>query len=172
MDKTEFEYRLIESTRELIEFTQTMVTNSISKNVEYLIEPSSRLASNHLNERELFKLEQINLSKGKPQSIQQTIDLLYDFGLTPLWINAEISHSFKKRTLINLTCSRRFRKEEQLNKKVDKFPPFHIGVSLPPWHKKGEKFNINWKRHRLKLKLYSLIWKYKYRKRLKNKKPN
>jgi hypothetical protein len=40
MKQEEFKYKLNKSTKTLIEFTQSMVTNSISKNVKYLIEPN------------------------------------------------------------------------------------------------------------------------------------
>ncbi|WP_299102298.1 hypothetical protein [uncultured Winogradskyella sp.] len=167
MEQSEFKYRLTESTKELIEFTQTLVVNSISTNVEYLIEPNSREVSTHLNEQELDKLNEINLLEGKPQFHKQVVDSLYDFGRVPLWVNAEIHYSTKRKTIIKLTCSRRFRNENDLNKIVNKFPPFSIKIPLPPWYIKGERFNINWKHQKLKRKWHALIWRWKYGKRLK-----
>ncbi|MBC3845446.1 hypothetical protein H8K90_03555 [Winogradskyella echinorum] len=164
MEELEFKYRLIESSKKLIEFTETLVFNSISKNIEYLIELNSRMVSNHLNSSELEKLKEINILKDKPQSIEQVISVLYNSGLVPLWINSEVYRSTNHKTIIRLICSRRFRIEEDLNSLVNKFPPFHIVVPLPPWGKEGVKFNVNWRHQYLKRKWYALIWKLKNRK--------
>lgn len=96
MNKEEFQYRLIESTKRLIDFTSNSVKNSISNNVEYLIEPNSRLISDHLNNDELKRLREINTLEGKHQPLTRTVDLLYDSGLVPLWIDMEVYKSSKK----------------------------------------------------------------------------
>ena len=166
MEKKEFEYRLIESTKELISFTQSLVTNSISKNVIYLVVPNDRNISDHLNKQELDKLEKLNQLEGQLFEANRVANLLTDSGRVPLWINLEINRATKKQTLVKLICSRRLRKEEDLNKKANKFPPFHPLVPLPPWHKKGEKFNINWQNQAWKMRWYRLTWKWKYEKEI------
>lgn len=80
MEQKEFKYRLDESTKKLIEFTQSMVTNLISENVEFLIEPNSRETSEHLNEKELYKLVELNKLEGKLFDSKEVNSLLYDSG--------------------------------------------------------------------------------------------
>lgn len=172
MDKQEFQHRLIESTKKLIDFTSKLVKNSISNNVEYLIEPSSRLTSDHLNDDDLKRLRKINAVEGKYQYSEQVVNLLYDSGLVPLWIDMEVYKSSKKRTIVRLLCSRRFRNDSDLNYKVSKFPPFSIKVALPPWAKKDVKFNINWRHNKIKHYWHKLTWKWQYKRRMKSKKSN
>jgi len=155
MKKNEFKYRLDESTKRLIEFSQARVKNTISKNVEYIVEPSSRENSTHLNGNERKKLTEINKLAGQPLNLEQVVDTLNYDGLVPLWINCEIDRSTKTKTTIKLLCSRRYRGVEHLNSKADKFPPFHPLLSLPPWRIDGVKFNINWKHQTLKRKWYA-----------------
>jgi hypothetical protein len=167
MEQKEFKYRLDESTKKLIKFTQSMVTNSISENVKYLIEPNCRETSEHLNKQELNKLMELNRVERKQFNSQEVSDMLYEFGQVPLWINTEVFRSTKNMTTIKLICSRRFRNEKDLNYKADEFPPFHPLVSLPPWKKESEKFNVNWKHQALKRKWFALICKWRYKQDLK-----
>lgn len=152
MEQIEFKYRLIESTKKLIEFTQTMVTNSISCNIKYLIEYNNYDTSEHLNEQELVKLKELNQLEEQLFNSDEVVALLNNSGLVPLYINIEIGHSSKKQSIVKLICSRRFRNEKELNIKVDEYPPFHPLVPLPPWLKEGGKFNINWRHQGLKRK--------------------
>lgn len=172
MNKEEFQYRLIESTKRLIDFTSNSVKNSISNNVEYLIEPSSRLISDHLNNDELKRLREINTLEGKHQPLTRTVDLLYDSGLVPLWIDMEVYKSSKKITIVRLLCSRRFRNDSDLNYKVSEYPPFSIKIPLPPWAEKDVKFNINWRHNKIKRYWHKLTWKWQYKRRMKSKKTN
>ncbi len=167
MEKKEFKYRIDESTKKLIEFTQSSVTDSISENVEYLIEPNCRETSEHLNKQELNKLMELNRLEGKLFNSKEVNNLLLDSGQVPLWINTEVFRSTKKKTTVKLICSSRFRDEKDLNHNVDEFPPFHPLVHLPPWRKDNEKFNINWKHQTLKRKWFALTWKRRYKKELK-----
>lgn len=167
MEQKEFKLRLEASTKKLLEFTQAMVTNEISEDVVYLIEPNRREASPHLNVNELKKLKKLNRIEGKLFNSSEVASLLYDSQKVPLWINGEVHRSSSKKTIVILICSRRYRHEKELNYKVDKYPPFHLLVPLPPWHKENEKFNVNWKFQVLKRKWHALIWKWKNRKETK-----
>ena len=171
MEQKEFKYRLDESTKKLIEFTQSMVTNSISENVEFLIEPNSRETSEHLNEKEQNKLKELNSLEGKLFDSKEVNSLLFDSGQVPLWINTEVHRSTKNKTTVKLICSRRYRYDQDLNHKADEFPPFHPLVPLPPWRKDDEQFNINWRHQTLKRRWYALTWKWRYKKELKRTTP-
>lgn len=171
MDKQEFQHRLEESTKKLIEFTESLVYNSISDKIEFLIEPNSREISNHLDITEQQSLQKLNQLKDKLFDQTEVINHLYNSGKVPLWINTEVYLSKKHKTTIKLICSRRLRDDNDLNHKADAFPPFHITVPLPPWRKQDEKFNINWKRQKLKKLWYTITWKWKYRRELKKTTP-
>jgi hypothetical protein len=110
---------------------------------------------------ELKKLDEINNVAGKLLSFNEVISFLHFKDSVPLWINTEVYLSKNHKTIIKLFCSRRFRKEEELNHKVDKYPPFHIIVSIPPYAKEGKKFDINWHQKTFKLKFHSKIWDLK-----------
>jgi hypothetical protein len=170
MEQTEFKYRLNESTKKLIEFTQTLVKNSISSNVVYLIEPNNRDTSQHLNEKELLQLTELNKLDGQLFNTDEVVHLLYLSGLIPLWINTEIDRSNKSKTIIKLICSRRYRDTKDLNDRIDQFPPFHLLVPTPPWKKENKKFDINWQHQKVKRKWHILISKWRYKKELRKHK--
>lgn len=159
MDQKEFKYRLDESTKKLIVFTRTMVSNSISENVEYLIEPNCRESSDHLNESELNKLKELNKLEGKLFSNDEVNNLLFDSGRVPLWINSEVHKSRSKKTIIKLICSRRFREDAELFHNADEFPPFHPLVPFPPGYREGDIFNLN--RRDLMRKWAAFKWKWR-----------
>lgn len=160
-EKSEFEYRLKESTKDLIDITQSMVINPLSNNVEFLIEPNQRELSDHLTSEEKKKLLELNNLEEKLLNFKRVVDLLHLSSKVPLWINTEIYRSEKNRTIIKLICSRRFREDWELNYKADKLPPFHILVPIPPNRIEGEKFDINW-RHKKEKKIWEVfkqLWK-------------
>ncbi|MFT5750988.1 MAG: hypothetical protein ACI828_001602 [Flavobacteriales bacterium] len=121
----------------------------------------------HLNERELDKLKQLNQLEEHLFNSDEAVALLNDLGHVPLWIHLEVNRSTKEPTIIKLICSRRLRNDKDLNDLGDQFPPFHPVVPSPPWHKEGDKFNVNWKYQMLKIKWHALIWKWRYKKELK-----
>lgn len=158
MEARELKHRLDESTKFLIDFTESMITNSLSRNVVYLIEPNSRVQSNHLNARELKKLEEFISVEGELLTADQVVQMLLVDGLVPRWINIEVDKSKTNVTIVKLLTSRRFRGKSELNIGIDKYPPFHPLVPMPPKHKNGEKFDINFKQPNPKRKWYSWIW--------------
>ncbi|MCR9248895.1 MAG: hypothetical protein NXI20_00670 [bacterium] len=159
MEKPIFKERLVNSTKFLLEFTQSLVVNSLSENVKYLIEPNVRDTSDHLNKKEQEKLKELSELGKTLLNVDQITEVLFVNGLVPLWINIEVYNAKKGRTIIKLNCSRRLRSDSDLNHIAEEHPPFHPLVPLPPWHKKGEKFNINWKQQSFKRKWYYWKWK-------------
>lgn len=157
-EKLEFELRLKESVKNLIEFTQSMVSNLLSKNIEFIIEPNQRKLSDHLTSDEQKKLIELNKLKGKRLSFNNVIELLHLSGKVPLWINTEVYHSEKDKTIVRLICSRRFRADEDLNYQADKFPPFHILVPTPPNRVDNVKFDVNWREQNSKKTRGILNW--------------
>lgn len=168
MELIEFKHRLIESTKELIEFTKSIVKNPISNNVKYLIEPNNREISQHLNEVEINKLNKLNDIQNKLIDFENVSDFLFYKGQTPIWINMEVFYSSNKKTIVKLIISRRFRNEIELNNKTDNFPPFHLTVPIPPWRIENKKFNINWQHQILRKKWHALTWKWRFKKRKKS----
>jgi len=169
LDKKEFRYRLRSISKELLEFAQPFVKNELNTSIIlYRIEADDPTFSNHLNDYETLKLQEINSLKNQICTEDKAVDILCFNEKTPLWINVEIFKSSKKDTIINLSCSRRFVLEEKLNKKVTLFPPFKKGIQLPPWYVKEREFNINWKHQTWKRKWYQLMWRFYVKKYQKN----
>ena len=158
MTKDEFHERLIRATDLLIDFTATQVKNKISKNVYYRIVSNFPEKSDHLTAFELDKLEQLIALEKNLFTAQEVVDLLFENALVPLWINTEVYRSKRRKTIVILICSRRFREEKDLFHKADAYPPFHLLVPLPPWRKEGRKYDINWQHQKWKRNYYK--WKY------------
>ena len=164
MQKSIFRKQLNNATDELFSFTSKMVINKLSRNIVYIIEPNCREQSHHLSDKENEKLIELNQLENQLLDYDTVINYLHIDDSVPLWINTQVYKSSKKRTIIKLICSRRFRKESELNMKADKFPPFHILVPVPPYYKQGKMFNINWHQKTFRLKLHSKILDWKNRK--------
>lgn len=152
MTRGEFQARLSAATKLLLDFTQTLVRNKLSRNVRYIIRPNQPTASDHLTPFELDKLEELNGYENQLLDRDEVIELLFESGKVPLWINTEVYRSSMRKTVVILICSRRFREDEDLFHKIDQFPPFHILVPTPTWQKEGEKFDINWQHQKVRNK--------------------
>ena len=133
----------------LKDFTEEHCFNPIRDSYKFTITPNCRSADKHLTEMEVEVLKMLNSYEGKELSAQQAVELLYHNNEVPLWINITIYESRQNETIIDLFCSRRFRSEKELNHSVDKYPPFHPLVPIPPDSfrvEKDGKFDVNWKR--------------------------
>lgn len=161
MEISEFEYRLVESSMELIEATQKLVTNSLSVRLRFLIEPNDRQESSHLDEMEKEQLKRLNNLEGQLLTAEEASNAMMVDGKVPLWINVAVHRSRRGETIVGLQCSRRLRDESEMNAGVDKYPPFHPLIPLPPWHKETEQFNVNWKHQKLKRKWYAISANWK-----------
>ncbi len=146
MGKEEFEYHLIEASKFLKEFTSSMVKNSISNNFLYKIAFTSE-DNSYLNNDEKQKFKFIQKYKGVYLSQGEVVVLLSMNDLVPMYINMSIIKSTKRKTYVELLCSKRYVEKEELNFKADEFPPFHPLVPTPIFYEGKEKFDINFKYH-------------------------
>ncbi|MEO6357246.1 MAG: hypothetical protein ABIO56_11485 [Ferruginibacter sp.] len=165
MDKEKFREHFICVTKYLIGFTKEYCYNNLADTYKFIVIPSSRTADKHLNEREIKILKIVNKFQDKLLTVEQVIDLLHQENRVPSWINIEIYEATSRLTVISLFCSRRFSDDNELNYKVDKYPPFHPLIPMPPDHLKIEKdgkFDVNWKKRLDDLKKpVSLFTKFK-----------
>ena len=95
----------------------------------------------------------------KPLTIDQVLSRLYFSERIPVWINVSIAEATNKKTTIELVTSRRFRKDDYIFKSSD-FPPFNIAIEIPINLNENERFDINWKRKKFKLKWDYWKWKF------------
>ncbi|MDB5283206.1 MAG: hypothetical protein JWO06_2281 [Bacteroidota bacterium] len=146
MNKQKFKNRLDDSVKLLLAFTGNYCFNELSENCVFTITPNVRIPGAHLNAREISLLNTINTNNGKLYSAGEVVDLLWQDGKVPLWINTSAYSSKPEVTIINLNCSRRLRREDDLNTSAHQYPPFHPGVIQPPdFLKTGNgKYDINW----------------------------
>lgn len=146
MEKEIFAEQLRKAANTTIEFAKTLCWNTFSENCVYIIEPSDREYSDHLNNNELDVLKLWNKNKNTQLSFESTVNLLWHDNQVPLWINIGIYRSLSNKTIIELLCSRRLREEQELMHQ-NEIPPFHILISTPfgPWDEKAQKFDVNWK---------------------------
>jgi len=161
MERGELKHRLEVSTVKLIEFTQQFVTNALARNTEFIVVPNRMEVSDHLNEIELHQLETLIKAQGKGFTLEEVSSLIHVSDLAPLWVNIEVHRASKTVNTVKLICSRRLRDINAENCSNDALSPFHPKVPLPPWHKEGVKFNVNWKHQILKRKWYALTWNWR-----------
>jgi hypothetical protein len=145
MDKSKFRENLEGAIEALMRLTSDLCFNSLSSNYKFLVRPNSETVDAHLNEEEIAFHNQLMTAREKYLTHSEVADLLWTNNKVPFWINTSVLESSDNRTTIELLTSRRLRTENELNKIVDQFPPFHIQVPLPYNLIDGEKFDINWR---------------------------
>lgn len=169
MDVLTFKYNLQKASNETIRFAKELTWNKFSDNLCFVIKPNVLDDSDHLDNDELINLAQRRKELRKLLTIDEVINRLCFSERIPIWINISIYQTKKDKTIIELQTSRRFRKEDYMYKETE-FPPFHIAIPLPPSLDGTEKFDINWKYNKFKLKLSAWLWRFKNRKLIKTKK--
>lgn len=151
MDKETFKQHLQEASSKTEAFTATFCYNECPGQYRYRITPNSRVVDQgdeHLTGEELAVLQGWNKYENKVLPADQVVDLCWQGGKVPVWIDITVYECRSDYTLFDLFCSRRLRMDDELY-----YPgpvmPFHIQVVMPPDHLKIEqegRFDINWKK--------------------------
>ncbi len=159
MEKEVFKENLDGISKLTLEIARKIVWNNLSENVYYIIRPNILADSDHLDNEEKTNLKERKEELRKTLTIDQVLSRLYFSEKIPVWINVSIAEATKKKTTIELVTSRRFRKDDYMFKDTD-YPPFNIAIERPINLKENERFDINWKHKKLKLKLDYWKWKF------------
>lgn len=159
MEKGVFKENLDGISKLTLEIARKMVWNNLSENVYYIIRPNILADSDHLDNEEKTNLKERKKELRKTLTIDQVLSRLYFSERIPVWINVSIAEATKKKTTIELVTSRRFRKDDYMFKNTD-YPPFNIAIERPINLKENERFDINWKHKKLKLKLDYWKWEF------------
>lgn len=145
MTRNKFKDNLDGALESLIGLAKEHCFNSFSSNYRFAVKPNVDILGDHLDQVEIAFHHKLLKYKGRYLTDMAIIDLLWTESKVPLWINISVLESSSYWTTIELMTSRRLRTEQELNKVVDRYPPFHIQLPLPPGAGDEEKFDINWK---------------------------
>ncbi|MBP9602308.1 MAG: hypothetical protein KBE41_12465 [Lutibacter sp.] len=159
MEKEVFKENLDRISKLALEIGRKIAWNDLSENVYYIIRPNLLADSDHLDNEEKTNLRERKKELRKPLTIDQVLSRLYFSERIPVWINVSIAEATNKKTTIELVTSRRFRKDDYIFKSSD-FPPFNIAIEIPINLNENERFDINWKRKKFKLKWDYWKWKF------------
>ncbi|WP_419699678.1 hypothetical protein [Mucilaginibacter sp. NFX135] len=88
--------------------------------------------------------------QNKQLSFEQIIDLFYQDGKTPKWVDCNVYYSTPDITVVDLFFSDEFKDESEIYYMERGTGPFKAVVAIPPDHlkvMKGDKFDVNWKKH-------------------------
>lgn len=168
MDSLTFKYNLEKISNVAIRFARQLTWNDFSDNIYFVIIPNALDDSDHLDNDERINLAQRKDELNKLLTINEVIERLCFLEKVPVWINVSVYKATKRKTIIELMTSRRFRKDDYMHKNTG-FPPFHIAIPTPPYQKNNERFDINWKHNKLKLKWNAWLWNYRNRKWIRDK---
>jgi hypothetical protein len=150
MDTLTFKYNLEEISSATIKFARQLTWNDFSDNIYFVIRPNAHDDSDHLDNDERINLGQRKDELNKFLTVDEVIERLWLSEKVPVWIDVSVYKATKRKTIIELMTSRRFRKDEYMHKNTG-FPPFHIAIPTPPYQKNNEKFDINWKHNKPRL---------------------
>lgn len=148
MDKSTFinNFRLLLT--HLDDLTRQLCVNKLSTNYKFILEPSDRSTSNHLTTEEKEYLKTWNGLLDKQLTFDQVVDLLFKDGKTPKWADCNIYYSTTDLTVVKIFFSRQFRDEKEIYYLERGTGPFKAVVATPyDYTDKGDKFDVNWKKH-------------------------
>jgi hypothetical protein len=149
MDKATFLQHLQTASGMVAAFTREHCYNDLPPEYLYIITPNSRTVEpedEHLTETEITVLQEWNRQENQHLTAGQVVDLLWQDGKVPVWIDMTITEATAGQTIMDLYCSRRLRDDKDLMH-GPVAPPFHIQVTLPPDYQKGVLFDVNWKKY-------------------------
>jgi len=149
MNQEQFEIKLKEAAKFLIDFTREYCFNHFPDEYRFTVTPNTRTPDKHLNETEITVLDGQNRQEGKLLTADQVVKLICIEEMVPVYINLSVYEATDNLTIIDLYTSRRLRNTKEVENKTDKYPPFHPVVPVPPDHLKVEKdgkYDINWKK--------------------------
>ena len=149
MEKSSFLQNLQTATSMVEAFTRKHCFNELPPEYRYTITPNSRTVTpgdEHLTETEIAVLQEWNRHEDKHLTAEQVIDLFWQDGKVPVWIDTIVKEVTASQTILDLYCSRRLRDDKDLMH-GPVAPPFHIQVCLPPDYQKGVLFDVNWKKY-------------------------
>lgn len=149
MQKQKFIENFDKSMASLIDMTKYFCTNNLVDNYLFSIQPSGTDVHKDMNDKEIDNLKTLNKYTNKYLTREEVVELLWNVGEVPLWINASVYESRTDVTIIHLLYSRRLRDEDNLYNDAMEFPPFNPLVPLSPdsdFRNEIKKFDINWKK--------------------------
>jgi len=167
------ELHLKEATSTLLKMARNTHWNTISNNTSYIISE----IKNDSRDLRIQRLEKNKANrKKKPITLEKaTAELkliyhnLYD-------INLEIYKSQNNHTIVDIRYYQKSELEPDYYKAVKNNPPMlHCKIEVPPYaSNKSKKYDVNWKlgglRHEWNLFLSRILFKWKYRNRIKRTK--
>lgn len=151
MTKTEFYTNLSNAEKKVYPLTCGMVINTLPAEFLYIVSIQSS-ARDGLEEGEFVFPNKPKLNQtSSPMKAEEVIELLWQDGLVPVWINMSIDNYDEQFSYITLECSGRFAKDKELlYHKGEENQPFHVLSPAIPHRACDEndniveKFDIRW----------------------------
>lgn len=155
MDKEKFIDRLNEASESALNLARELTQNRFPENLVYKIKPNSFDLSDHLTDIEKESLISRKREIKKTLTVKQVAERLVIENKVPIWINCSVIGTRKGETIIVLLTSRRFRDEIELYHQKEGYSPFHALIQLPPYLPidSKDKFDINWRRKKIRTKI-------------------
>ncbi len=141
-----FEKKLVDSATHALEFTRTLVTNTLPDKIRYVVRLGASYDGNPLEDGEVTFPIDYDERERIYDSSQEVADLLWREGRVPEWINVTVLSETPGYTNVKLECCGRFSdKPEQIYHAHEGRAPFHVfGPPIPQGVdiSKGEKYQL------------------------------
>jgi hypothetical protein len=152
LDRDEFAARLDRAMAALLQATEQHCTNRLVPELRF----TQSLGRHDGDMHDGMDASSIALLHARTQRANDLltkndlIGLLFVDGRVPRYINAEVWRAEPDRTIVQLLISRRLATDAELYHSVDRDPPFHVLVAIPPEYalpeKAGMKWDVNWRK--------------------------
>ncbi|MDA3615700.1 hypothetical protein [Polluticaenibacter yanchengensis] len=134
----------------LKDWTNENCFNEISDNYRFVIEPCESRERDYFTERENSLIETWNNLKNIQLSFDTVVALFYRDNTTPKWVDCTVYYSSNQVTVVHMLFSCEFRDESEIYYLDRGTGPFKAQVAIPPGNRKivkGNKFDVNWRKH-------------------------
>jgi hypothetical protein len=147
LDKETFSQRLNGAIEQLFSLTGQHCFNELSPNVRFIQRfPVPELSQAHSG-MDALDAEVLKERLGRAIDLltkEEIVNLLFRNGRVPGYINTTVLGSLPEMTVVELLISRGLKPDEQLYHRIDKHPPFHVLISIPPDKSSRESDGVRW----------------------------
>lgn len=136
----EIKKNIQEMTKNILQVAQEISINNISNKVSYVI----HILNNELQNSSFDEIKQLRKSivyDTEKKNIDELIVEIYKYKKNIHWINMLLFSSSDENNIILVELI--LKQKESFCKRKQNIE-YHAEILLPPFHKQGEKININW----------------------------
>ncbi len=142
-----FERNFTTAVENAVDFAKNYISNELPNSVTYLVLLNRSYDEGKLSDTEFLIYKNAETCNYILTTVSEVMDILWVDGKVPEWIDVSVDSIKNNSVFVKLICCGRFSDNKfdmYLPYKQDTSPFSVKGPRLPPWYKRGEKFDLHW----------------------------